>query len=309
MRLGVALPNLGPLADRAIMRDAIGRAEDSGLSDIWVGDHVAYPVTMTFPRPDYPGYSLPGQGPILDPLAVLAYAAAVTSRLRLGTSVLVIGYRNPVLTARMLQSIDHLSDGRVICGAAAGWMKEEFDVLGGDYANRGAVTTEYVALMRRLWTQDAVTSRGPLYPVDSLTLNPRGRRGIPVWIGGNGKAAQRRVVEVGDGWQPVAPPVAGFAEQVSALRRDVHDAGRDGSACAVSVRLIWGGAATAATTGPAGLPADPDVLLERLGDYARGGAEHALLTLRASTAREYLSLLERVCTEVIPFLPSAAMSA
>jgi probable F420-dependent oxidoreductase len=307
--LGVALPNLGPLADRAIVRAAVERAEDSALSDVWVGDHVAYPVTLTFPRPDYPGYSLPGQGPILDPLAVLAYAAALTSRLRLGTSVLVIGYRNPVLTARMLQSIDHLSAGRLICGAAAGWMKEEFEVLGGDYANRGEVTTEYIALMRALWTRDAVTSGGPHYPLDALTLNPRGPAPVPVWIGGSGAAAQRRVIEVGDGWQPMSPPVAGFAEQVTRLRRRMNEAGRDGAACTVSVRLVWGGAATASTTGPAGLPADADVLLERLREFADAGADHVLLTLRSSTPQEYLTLLDRACTEVAPHLPVATPAA
>jgi probable F420-dependent oxidoreductase len=309
MRLGIALPNMGPLADKGLIREAVLRAEDSALTDIWVGDHVAYPTTLTLPRPEYPAFSMPAHAPILDPLAVLAYSAALTTRLQLGTSVLIVGYRNPVLTARMVQSIDHLSGGRLICGAAAGWMAAEFETLGGDFANRGAIATEYLALMRRLWSEDAVSSPGPHYPVDSLTLNPRTPTPTPIWIGGNSAAALSRVVAVGDGWQPTAPPVEQLAEQVDKLRARLDAAGRDGAACVVSVRLIWGGAASAQTTGPAGLPADPDGLLDVLAAYAAAGTDHVLLTLRSSTPPEYLALLESACTSVVPYLPTGEIAA
>jgi probable F420-dependent oxidoreductase len=299
MELGVALPNLGPLADRALIAEAVARAEDSDIADIWLGDHVAYPVTVPLPRPNYRGFAMRGDGRILDPVAVLAFAAARTARLRLGTSVLIVPYRNPVLVARMIGTIDHLSGGRVIFGAGSGWFSEEFDVLGADYARRGAVTDEYLRLMRALWSEESVDFAGPTYAVHDLTLSPRPVSPPPIWIGGESRAAVRRARELGDGWQPMNPEPAEFAEHAAALKAS------RGAGFVLSVRLVWGGPATARTTGPAGLPADPDVLLNALKAFADLGADHALLTLRSSTAAEYLTLLDRVRTEIVPGLRQA----
>jgi probable F420-dependent oxidoreductase len=300
MQLGVALPNLGPLADRSLMVQAVARAEGSGLADVWLGDHVAYPLTVPFPHPSYRGFAMRGDAPILDPLAMLAFVAARTERLRIGTSVLIVPYRHPVLTARMVATIDHLSAGRVIFGAGSGWFDEEFAVLGADFARRGLVTDEYLRLMRALWSQDSVDFDGATCAVRDLGLRPRPAAGLPVWIGGESPAAVRRARDLGDGWQPMNPDPAEFATHAAALRA-VRGAG-----FTLSVRLIWGGPASDRTTGPAGLPADPDLLLDVLRTFAGLGADHALLTLRASTPPEYLGLLERVCTEVVPVLPGAS---
>ena len=296
MELGVALPNLGPLADRVLIGEALARAEDSALADVWLGDHVAYPLTVPFPHPNYPGFAMRGDAPILDPLALLGFAAARTTRLRLGTSVLIVPYRNPVLAARMIATIDHLSGGRVIVGAGAGWFDEEFELLGADFARRGAVTDEYLQLMRALWSQESVDFTGTTSAVHDLTLNPRPAVPPPIWVGGESRAAVRRARDLGDGWQPMDPRPDRYAEDAADLRAV------RGDGFTLSMRLVWGGPATAQTTGPAGLPADPDVLLEMLGRFAQLGAEHAVLTLRASTAADYLALLDRVCTEVVPEL-------
>jgi probable F420-dependent oxidoreductase len=300
MQLGVALPNLGPLADRRLLIEAVARAEDSGLSDLWLGDHVAYPLTVQFPHPKYRGFAMRGDAPILDPLALLAFVAARTERLRIGTSVLIVPYRHPVLTARMLATIDHLSAGRVIFGAGSGWFDEEFAVLGADFARRGAVTDDYLRLIRELLVRDSVNFAGESCSVHDLTLTPRPANGLPVWIGGESRAAVRRARELGDGWQPMNPDPTQFARDAAELR-----AAR-GPDFTLSVRLVWGGAATAQTTGPAGLPADPAILLEVLAAFASHGADHAVLTLRSSSAEEYLRLLERLCDDIVPALRELA---
>ncbi len=297
MQLGVALPNLGPLADRSLLIEAVARAEDSALADVWLGDHVAYPLTVSFPHPGYRGFAMRGDAPILDPLAMLAFVAARTERLRIGTSVLIVPYRHPVLTARMVATIDHLSAGRVIFGAGSGWFDEEFEVLGADFAQRGLITDEYLRLMRALWSEDSVDFAGSTCAVHDLALQPRPGAGLPIWVGGESRAAVRRARELGDGWQPMNPDPAEFTAHAAALR-----AAR-GAEFSISVRLVWGGPASEKTTGPAGLPADSDVLLEVLQDFARHGADHAVLTLRSSTPEQYLGLLERLCSEVVPVLP------
>ena len=151
MRIGLALPNLGSLAEPSLISVASQIADEGGVSDVWVGDHIAYPTTVQFPHSDYPGFTLPGDRPILEPIATLAFLAAATTRVRIGTSVLIVPYRNPILVARMLGTIDNLSAGRLTVGVGSGWFAEEFETLdSADFRNRGSVTDDYLVLIRQL---------------------------------------------------------------------------------------------------------------------------------------------------------------
>jgi len=301
MKVGVAFPNLGRLARPSLLDNVADRVEGSGVADLWVGDHVAYPTTVAFPYPSYPGFSMPATDPILDPLAVLAYLASRTRDVRLGVSVLIVPYRNPVLTARLVATIDVLSAGRITCGVGAGWFAEEFEVLGADFDHRGSVTEEYLQLMSRLWTEESVTFHGRFYSCSSVGMQPKPvQRPLPIWMGGSGASVLQRAARIADGWQPMAPEIERYDAGRETLERALSAQGRQAERFTLSVRLIWGGDATSTSTGPPGLPAHVGALVEVLGAYARVGAEHVLLTLRAATAEEYLDLLDRVIRDVVP---------
>jgi probable F420-dependent oxidoreductase len=145
----------------------------------------------------------------LDPFVALSFVAAATTRLKLQTHVLVLPYRNPFLTAAAVASLDAASGGRVIAGVAAGYLKDEFEALGADFANRGAYCDEALRAIRAAWTEDRVRFEGSGYRARGHTLwpKPAQRPHPPIWVGGNSRAAIRRAVELGDGWLPIpAPP-------------------------------------------------------------------------------------------------------
>jgi probable F420-dependent oxidoreductase len=177
---------------------------------------------------------------------MLACLARVTSRARLGTSVLVIPYRHPVLTAKMLATIDQLSGGRVILGAGVGWLREEFEALGTPpFEQRGIVTDEYIRLMRTAWTTDPVTFTGRYASVQAIHVLPKPARpgGIPVWVGGHTDAALRRTATLGDGWHPIGmrSSIRLAPEEYATSARRIHtlarEAGRDPKSITLSLRV------------------------------------------------------------------------
>src|SRR2546427_791385 len=197
------------------------QADTLRYDSIFVTDHVVLPASMA--RSVYP-YSTTGQlaggaaQDYLEPLATLGYLAHATKRVRLGTSVLVVPYRNPLVAAKTLATIDQLSGGRVILGAGVGWLREEFEALATPaFENRGAVTDEYLKLMRATWTADPVTFEGKHYRVRNVHALPKPaqRGGIPIWIGGHTHAPLHRARTPGDPWHPSRPrpPPAPLAAQ------------------------------------------------------------------------------------------------
>ena len=249
MEFGLSLPGRGPLATPDSILKLATRADALGYDSLFVTDHVVLPVSMA--RSVYP-YSNTGQLPggaaqdYLEPLAVLAWLAHATRRIRIGTSVLVVPYRNPVVTAKTLATIDRLSNGRVILGAGVGWLREEFEALAApSFAARGAVTDEYLRLMRAVWTQDPTTFAGAHYrlpPVHALP-KPVQAGGIPIWIGGHTDAAVKRAGTLGDAWHPIAlrPPGLLLPDEYATKAKQVHAwaqrAGRDLRAVTLTVRV------------------------------------------------------------------------
>jgi probable F420-dependent oxidoreductase len=249
MEFGFSLPGRGPLAGAETIQKLATKAESLRFSSLFVTDHVVLPASMA--HSTYP-YSTTGQLPggaaqdYLEPLVTLGWLARVTSRIRLGTSVLVLPYRHPLLVAKMLATVDRLSGGRVILGAGVGWLREEFEALAAPpFEARGAVTDEYIALMRAAWTTDPVTFDGRYARVRAVHALPKPaqRRGIPIWIGGHTDAAVRRAATLGDAWHPIAlrPPGLLFpdeyAKRVTQLRAWAQDAGRDPKSIALTVRV------------------------------------------------------------------------
>ena len=242
LRFGIALPNYGALASAENLLRLARRAEARGIDSVWVSDHLVAPLRVgsLYPydkRPD----PQPGMGVIeevYEPLTTLAFVAGATERIRLGVSVYVMPYRNPVVTAKTVATLDALSGGRVIFGVGVGWLREEFAALGQDPRSRGRTTDEYLEVCRRLWRDDVAEFAGAHYvlPAVRSAPKPRQRPWPPIWVGGNSPAAQGRAVRLGDGLHLIdlAPDEA--AARVARVRDDLARAGRDPAGFTVSVR-------------------------------------------------------------------------
>ena len=189
---GVHLPQAGPAASGDSITEVAQCAEKLGFSDVWVSDHLVVPSEAEYPPSAY----------IYEPLAVMSWVAAKTTRIRIGTTVLVLPMRNPVVTAKSLASIDQLSGGRTILGTAAGWLKEEFSALGIPFNERGPRTDEALEIIQRLWDDDHITASYPIHGSEFINMRskPQPIGDIPIWIGGHADVALRRACRVGDGW-------------------------------------------------------------------------------------------------------------
>jgi probable F420-dependent oxidoreductase len=164
--------------------------------------------------------------------------AAVTESIALGTSVMVLPHRHPVLAAKMLATLDHLAPGRVILGAGVGWMREEIELFGVPHGRRGAWSDEAVRIMRACWSDEHVRFRGDFFTIDDVACRPRPARGtIPIWIGGHSPRALRRVATLADGWHAAFPTPAQVAEGMSLLKEECAHAHRDPNTLTVSARM------------------------------------------------------------------------
>jgi probable F420-dependent oxidoreductase len=214
MQFGVVIPNHGPFGDRTAIRDLIQAAEDLGFHTAWFGDHVVIPDYAT-------GLSHPNW---FDALACCIFGAGATSRLRFGTDVLVLPYRNPVVLSQLLATADQLSDGRLTLGVGVGYISGEFAALDTPpYEARGRATDEYLDVLHALWTSDgATTHHGEFVRFDDIHAAPAPRQQpFPVWVGGNGPVALRRAARRGTGWHPLFPTPEQYAAgraQILAIR-------------------------------------------------------------------------------------------
>lgn len=226
MKFGIHLPQAGRAASADSIQAVARHAEDLGFSDVWVSDHVAIPRGAKYPPTSY----------ILEPLIALTWAAAATQRVGLGTTVLVLPLRPPVLLAKMLGSLDIMSGSRLIVGAAGGWLKQEFDALGVPFEERGARTDETIEVMRRCWEEDPINATFPATgaKLEDMRANPRPDRRIPIWVGGHSEPALRRATRAGDGWHGAFRSPEKTAPITERLRRE-----RPEEAFTLSMRTPW----------------------------------------------------------------------
>ncbi len=307
-RIGFSLQGRGALAGREAITTLARRAEALGFDSIFVTDRLLIPVRSASPYP----YSATGAFPLgpdepwLEALTAVTYLATVTERIAVGTSVLVIPYRNPVFTARALATADYLSGGRVILGAGIGWWREEFDGLGVRFEERAARTVEYLKLMKEIWAKPRVAFEGRFARVaEAGGTRPHPARPIPIWIGGHSDAALRRVVAVADGWHPLGlrPPVGLHPPEMATAVRRLRDmaaaAGRDPKTITITFKgpvKFDGGGATERTP----LTGSSAQIAEDLQAYVTAGVEHFVLDFSVPTVPEMLEVLERVAADVRP---------
>lgn len=210
MKLGVAVRSMGPQSNRELLVACVRAAEREGLDDIWVQDHLAIP----------PDDAEGSGGRYLDPLTTLAYLAACTSRIGLGSGVLNIPYRAPLPTAKAIATVQELSAGRLLLGIGVGWMDAEFRALGVPRSRRGALTDEGLAFIHRCFERDEVEAHG-----QAFLFLPRPER-PPIYIGGSGPHALARTVAFGDGWLPMGGDPAKLREPILELGELASKAGK-----------------------------------------------------------------------------------
>ncbi len=239
IHFGIHLANSGPKASAEALRTLAQRADALGYDSIWVSDHVVIPMRFASRYP-YPGRFTPeSAGIYYEPLMTLAVLAGATRRVQLGTSVLVVPQRNPVLTGKQLGTLAALAGGRLIVGVGVGWLAEEFELLeaGHRFRARGAVTDEYVGLYRVLWRDDPAVFEGSQYALPPVRALPHPPTMPPVWVGGNTKPAVRRAARIGDGWHAIRIGVAEVRDGIAYLRERLAAEGRPVGGVTVSLRV------------------------------------------------------------------------
>jgi probable F420-dependent oxidoreductase len=208
MRFGVGIPSAGSVTGTDVIR-FVQRAEALGFESLWTGDHLILPTEGTTQYPYTPDGSFPlaSTENFFEPFTLLAYAAAVTKTVKIGATVIIVPYRNPIVQAKMLACLDVLSAGRLICGVGVGWLEKEFQVLGASYKDRGPVTDEYIQVFKTLWTEERPAFQGRFCEFDGIAMYPKPlqKPHPPIWVGGHSKAAVRRSVRHGDAWHPTRP--------------------------------------------------------------------------------------------------------
>jgi len=207
MKFGLRLPGAGPYAGPKAIEAFATKAEELGFDSLWMTDHVALPVDVgsKYPYREDGKFFWPPETPYLDTIMTLAWASACTERIRVGTSVLIAGWHDPLNTAKALASLDVLNGGRTTLAVGTGWMREQFDIFGVPFETRGRRTTEFIALLKHLWTEDLIDFKGEFFEYRGFKMYPKPAQptSIPVWCGGKSDGVLRRVAAVADGWHPL----------------------------------------------------------------------------------------------------------
>jgi probable F420-dependent oxidoreductase len=308
MDLGITLPSVGLAPDREFVLDVARAAERLGFHSVWTTDHVAIPEdrrsTYPYQRSTTELAFTPGIQ-WLDPVGVMGVVAGATERLVVGSSVLVLPYRDPLVLANEMATLDRLSEGRTILGVGVGWMDEEFEALRVPRSERGARTDEYLAAMRALWTEAPCTFEGRFvrYRALHLATRPATPGGPPVYVGGNEVPALRRALRFGQGW--VGFEV--YPEEMQEIRRSLgrlgEEADRDPDDLILSVRrgLRPPFEVTDFLPDRRSLAGSGEEILDELGRYAEQGVSLTVLDL-AMIPPEMVRTMEWVADAVSPGL-------
>jgi probable F420-dependent oxidoreductase len=267
MRIGIHLPQIGRKAGPEAIRRAAVQAEELGFADVWTSEHIILPN----------GAPYPPSALFYDPVLSLTWAAAFTSRVGLGTSVLVLPMRHPLPLAKELATLQNLSQGRLVLGAGVGWLEAEFAALGVPFRERGRRMDEGIAIMRAVRGEDPVSYPARYIPasITDMRMQPKPVKPIPIWIGGSSEAALARALRF-DGWHGSRRTPEEAAPIVRQLRQQ-----RPEPEFAISLRTAWEGQ-------------DDGALGARLKAYAEAGVGHVLVEPFERLLDDWLRAVERI---------------
>lgn len=291
MKFGLRLPGAGPYAGPEAIETFAGRAEELGFDSLWMTDHIALPVDIAsrYPYREDGKFFWPPETPYLDTIVTLTWASAATERIKVGTSVLITGWHHPLNTAKALASLDVLNGGRTVMAVGTGWMREQFEIFGVPFETRGRRTTEYIQLLKHLWSEDLIDFQGEFFSYRGFKFYPKpaSEPSIPVWCGGKSDGVLRRVAAVADGWHPLYIAPDELERKLEVLRGYLAEHGRTLDDITLSARPVTQATMDAAT-------------IDR---YAKLGVQ----LLIADTSFEHDSLrgvldeVSRLADELMPF--------
>lgn len=297
MQFGVTIPNNWGVAEPQEVLACGPLADELGYDSVWVMDHLFNNGYIRERLDDKPYYH---------PLTTLSYLAATTRRVRLGTSVLVLPYHNPVELAKYTASLDQMSGGRLTLGIGAGGMAEEFAALGVPFRQRGALTNESIAIMKELWTNQDPSYQSPRWQFSDLKFSPKPlqKPHIPLWVGGSSPGAIRRAATLGDGWHPSGLTPEELRAGREEIRQQAAAAGRNPDSLVMSVRLeveAHGHASSERSANRSRLSGD-DVgqMIAGIQAYQEVGVEHVVLALNTGDIPRIRDLMEVIAQQVIP---------
>src|SRR5215510_4645733 len=276
MDYGVVLPHFGSFAREDATHRVVAAAEAAealGFSTVWVIDHIIFPAKLEG------GYAFNPLDPILEPMTVLAALAMKTTRIKLGTAVLILPYRHPIYTAKVLSTVDVLSGGRLVVGVGAGWLEQEFTALGQSITERGSRTNESIDIMKALWTEDLPSYAGKHFQFSNIKFVPQPvQKPRPkILVGGMTKGALQRVAKRGDGWVAMAKSPEDLKAPLETLRELTVKAGRKPEELQLNML-------------PLATPSLDQVVADAP-RYADLGVHHLYLSFRAWTA-DFSQLME-----------------
>jgi probable F420-dependent oxidoreductase len=272
MRVGIHLPQYGRAAVAGAVERAAQLAEELGYDDVWVSDHLVVPKDQAYPSPY-----------LYDPLIALTFAAACTSAVGLGTSVLVgPQYPSPLALANSLASLDNLSRGRLTAGVGIGWSAAEYEALHAPFDHRGARLDEMIDLFRTAWRDDPATHDGRFYSFSDVRVLPKPAHDIPVWVGGRSEGALRRATTRADGFHGVGVGPDDARPLIERLR-----ASRPDDAFTISLRVAWDGNAM-----------EPGEIRTQFDAYGAAGVQHVLVAPERGDADAWLAGMRTVAQVV-----------
>jgi probable F420-dependent oxidoreductase len=298
MNFGVWLPNCRHLAAPDVIRGTAVRAEELGYESVWVSDHVVVPSANVVNFGET----------VFDPLVTLAVVAGATQRVQLGTTVLIVPYRNAVVTAKMVASLDALSGGRVVLGIGAGWVAAESAMLGVPFKERGAMTDEYLRAMRELWTSPRPSFTGTYTQFGDLVFEPKPlqKPHPPIWVGGHSRAALRRAAEVGAAWHPInRPPAELRSGRLELLRLAQGHGRREAPALTLrnDLRILRPGEDVPASAHAGRVIAgEPPAIVDQLAELADCGVEHLVVEFLAADGADLEAQMTAFAERVRPRL-------
>lgn len=299
MEFGICIPHYGKAIDMRKIIENVQYAETVGFDSVWVTDHIIVPRSMDLIYRDN----------MLEPVALLSHLAGLVPRVKLGTSVLILPYRNPVVLAKMLATIDQLSGGRLIVGVGGGWMTEEFTALSVSYPDRGKLSDEYLRVMRALWTHETVSFYGQYTSFQEMKASPLpAQKHLPIWVGGVSPRARRRAAELGDGWHATNLTPEAMAEGVAHLKKLWAKHGRTGDPM-ISVRaplFIEGVSQEVLSYAPRPgrdlLRGDVETITTRLQAYQKAGVQHLVFELSLQSFESSVRTMETFMAKIKPKL-------
>ena len=237
MKIGISIPRL---PDSVAIRRFVQRAEQLGFESVLAGDHVVLPTggTNQYPYTADGSFQRPSDEPFLETMTLLGYMAACSETIKLGSTVIILPYRNPVVQAKMFASLDVLTGGRMICGVGVGWLEEEFNTLGVPYAQRGPMSDEFLQIFKVLWTEPEPEFHGQFYNIQGIQFYPKPvqKPHIPIWVGGHTRRALRRTAKYGDCWHTTRQTPDFVAQNLPYLREQTEKAGRDPASISISLK-------------------------------------------------------------------------